>query len=127
MRAEGAVSRKNALRDRLLAGAALLACAPLPAMAQTAPAQDHSAHAGHAAAPATPAARPTIESSIKDLLANPETAAVLEKHLPGVGQHPALPQFQDMTLTQVAPMSGGAVTPAIVTAIDTDLKALPAS
>lgn len=39
MRAEGAVSRKNALRDRLLAGAALLACAPLPAMAQTAPAQ----------------------------------------------------------------------------------------
>lgn len=38
MRAEGAVSRKNALRARLLAGAALLACAPLPALAQTAPA-----------------------------------------------------------------------------------------
>ena len=39
MRAEGAVSRKNALRSRLLAGVALLACAPLPALAQTAPAQ----------------------------------------------------------------------------------------
>lgn len=39
MRAEGAVSRKNALRGRLLAGAALLACTPLSAMAQTAPAQ----------------------------------------------------------------------------------------
>ena len=37
MRAEGAVSRKNALRGRLLAGAALLACAPLSAFAQTAP------------------------------------------------------------------------------------------
>ena len=107
--------------------AAAFAAVSTAALAQTAPAQDHSAHAGHAAAPATPAARPTIESPIKDLLANPETAAVLEKHLPGVGQHPALPQFQDMTLTQVAPMSGGAVTPAIVTAIDTDLKALPAS
>lgn len=103
--------------------AAALAVVSTAAVAQTAPAQDHSAHAGHAA-PA--AARPTIESSIKDLLANPATAAVLEKHLPGVGQHPALPQFQDMTLAQVAPMSGGNVTPAIITAIDTDLKALPA-
>ena len=103
--------------------AAALAAVSTAAVAQTAPAQDHSAHASHAA-PA--AARPTIESSIKDLLANPASAAVLEKHLPGVGQHPALPQFQDMTLAQVAPMSGGAVTPAIVTAIDTDLKALPA-
>ncbi len=105
---------------------AALAAVSTAAVAQTAPAQDHSAHAGHAAPAAPAAARPTIESSIKDLLANPASAAVLEKHLPGVGQHPALPQFQDMTLAQVAPMSGGAVTPAIVTAIDTDLKALPA-
>ena len=89
---------------------------------QTAPAQDHAAHAGHE----THAARPTIDSTIKDLLADPATAAVLEAHLPGVSQHPALPQFQDMTLAQVAPMSGGQVTPAIIEAIDADLKALPA-
>ena len=101
--------------------AAALAAVSTAAFAQAAPAQDHSAHA---AAPA--AALPTIDSPIKDLLANPATAAVVEKHLPGVSQHPALPQFQDMTLGQVAPMSGGAVTPAIITAIDTDLKALPA-
>ena len=37
MRAEGAVSRKTRLRNRLLAGAAALACAPLPVLAQTAP------------------------------------------------------------------------------------------
>lgn len=97
------------------------------AMAQSAPAQDHSGHAGHAAAAAPAAALPTIDSSIKDLLANPATAAVLEKHLPGVSQHPALPQIQDMTLAQVAPMSSGIVTPAIIAAIDTDLKALPAT
>ena len=101
--------------------AAALAAVSTAAFAQAAPAQDHSAHAD---APA--AALPTIDSPIKDLLANPATAAVVEKHLPGVSQHPALPQFQDMTLGQVAPMSGGAVTPAIITAIDTDLKALPA-
>ena len=103
--------------------AVALAAVSTAAFAQTAPAQDHAAHAGHEA---HAAARPTIDSSIKDLLANPETAAVLEKHLPGVSQHPALPQFQDMTLAQVAPMSGGNVTPAIIAAIDTDLKALPA-
>ena len=106
--------------------AAALAAVSTAAFAQTAPAQDHSAHAGHAAPTAAAAARPTIESSIKDLLANPATAAVVEKHLPGVSQHPALPQFQDMTLAQIAPMSGGNVTPAIIAAIDTDLKALPA-
>lgn len=77
--------------------------------------------------PAPAAARPTIASSIKDLLANAQTRAVLEKHLPGVSQHPALPQVQDMTLSQVAPLSGGLVTPAIIAAIDADLKALPAS
>ncbi len=79
------------------------------------------------AAPAQAAARPTIASPIKDLLANPQTLAVMEKHLPGVSEHPALPQFQDMTLAQVAPLSNGAVTPAIIAAIDADLKALPAS
>ena len=108
---------------KTILAAAALAAAATAASAQTAPTTppaDHAAHADHAALP-------TISSSIKDLLANPATAAVIEKHLPGVSQHPALPQFQDMTLTQVAPMSGGAVTPAIVTAIDTDLKALPAS
>ena len=105
----------------VLAAVALAAVSSI-AVAQTAPAQDHAAHADHEAH----AAHPTIDSSIKDLLANPETAAVVEKHLPGVSQHPALPQFQDMTLAQVAPMSGGNVTPAIIEAIDTDLKALPA-
>lgn len=105
----------------VLAAVALVAVSSA-AFAQTAPAQDHTAHAGHDAH----AARPTIASSIKDLLANPETAAVVEKHLPGVSQHPALPQFQDMTLAQVAPMSGGRITPDVIAAIDTDLKALPA-
>ncbi|WGM31370.1 hypothetical protein [Brevundimonas sp. NIBR11] len=93
------------------------------ALAQTAPAQVDSAHAG---GEAHAAARPTIESSIKDLLANPETHAVMEKHMPGVSQHPALPQFQDMTLAQVAPYSQGAVTPELIATIDADLKALPA-
>lgn len=101
--------------------AAAFASIALAAVAGTALAQTQTPP------PAAPAAaRPTIASPIKDLLANAQTRAVVEKHLPGVSQHPALPQFQDMTLAQVAPVSQGAVTPAIIAAIDADLKALPA-
>ena len=102
--------------------AAALASIALAAVAGTALAQTPPP-----AAPAPATARPTIASPIKDLIANAQTRAVLEKHLPGVSQHPALPQFQDMTLAQVAPVSGGVVTPQVIAAIDADLKALPAT
>ena len=91
---------------------------------------DHGSHAAPAAgvqAPAAPAARPTIASSIKDLLNNEQTRAVLEKHLPGISQHPARPQFEDMTLAEVAPLSQGAVTAEIIAAIDADLKKQPSA
>ena len=100
--------------------AAALAVVSAPALAQTAPAPAHQHAAAHSAAP-------TIEAPIKDLLAQEGTAAVLEKHLPGLSKHPMLEQFQDMTLGQVAPLSGGAVTPEVIEAIDADLKALPAA
>ncbi|WP_051651205.1 hypothetical protein [Brevundimonas bacteroides] len=111
----------------LLLAATVIAIAPAAVAQQAAPAQDHSNHGNHANHAAPAAARPTITSSIKDLLANPETAAVMEKHLPGVANHPMRPQFEDMTLAQVMPLSGGAITQATIDAIDTDLKALPAS
>ena len=69
------------------------------------------------------AARPTIASPIKDLVANPQTRAILDKNLPGVSTHPALSQFEDMTLAQVAPLSGGAISAAAVAAFETDLDA----
>lgn len=108
----------------LVLAAAVLAIAPAALAQQAAPAQDHSNHANHTA---TTAARPTIASPIKDLLNNPQTAEVMEKHLPGVGAHPMRPQFEDMTLAQVMPLSQGMITQATIDAIDADLKALPAS
>ena len=89
--------------------------------APPAPAEDHSAHAGHAPA----AARPTIESSIEALVADPATKVVMDKHLPGLADHPAYGQFKGMTLRQVAPFSQGHITDAVIAAIDADLKALP--
>jgi len=69
-------------------------------------------------------ANPTVDSSIKDLLADPDTAAILEKHLPGISDHPARAQFEGMTLAEVMPLSEGVITQDIIDAIDTDIKAL---
>ena len=109
----------------LAASLAVLACAAAGAAAAQTPAPTPPAPS--AETPAQADARPTITSSIKALLANAETRAVVEKHLPGIGDHPARPQFENMTLAQVAPMSQGAITPEIIAAIDEDLKKLPAA
>ena len=83
------------------------------------------AHATEAAAVSV-RANPTVASSIKDLLADPDTAALLEKHLPGISDHPARPQFEGMTLAEVMPLSDGAITQDIIDAIDADITALEA-
>lgn len=108
------------MKTLLLTTAALLAASA--AQAQTAPSDHGANHAEHAQA----AARPTIESSIEALENDAATKAVLEKHLPGLAEHPAYSQFKGMTLRQVAPLSGGKITDEIIAAIDADLKALPA-
>jgi hypothetical protein len=97
------------------------AFAALAVLAGTAPAAQ--------ALPAVPAvqdAKPNIGWTIGELLENEKAAAVLEKHLPGIADHPARPQFEGMTLEQVAPLSEGQVTQEMIDAIDADLKALPA-
>jgi hypothetical protein len=71
-----------------------------------------------------PAAAPvTIDSSIKDLLGNAQSRAVVEKHLAGLLTYPGLADIQEMTLPQVAPLSGGAVSSQAIAAITADLNA----
>ncbi|WP_337186738.1 hypothetical protein [Phenylobacterium sp.] len=85
-----------------LAAALALAAVSAPALAQ---AQDH-AHHGAATAPA--ADKLSVETTtIGDIIKNEKAKAALEKALPEI------PQFYDqiatMTLSQVAPMSQGAI------------------
>lgn len=68
----------------------------------------------------------SIDTPIEQLVANPAAKAVVVKHIPGIDQHPAYDQFKAMSLRQVAPYSEGLITEAMLTAIDTELKALPA-
>ena len=50
---------------------------------------------------------------------------MLEKNIPGITTHEAYDQFKAMTLTQVAPMSQGALTDEIIKKVQADLDALP--
>lgn len=68
----------------------------------------------------------SIDTPIEQLVAHPAAKAVLEKHIPGIDQHPAYDRFKGMSLRQVAPYSEGQITDAMLTAIDAELKALPA-
>ena len=83
-----------------------------------------------APAPAPPAAAPaagalSVETTpIETLVANPAAKAVLDKDLPGLTTHEAYDQFKGMTLSQVAPMSQGAITDAALKTVQADLDKL---
>ena len=98
----------------------LALAAALAAVAIAAPAfaQAPAAAAPAAPAAAAPAGKISVETTpIGDIIKNPDAKATLEKALPEI------PQFYDqiatMTLSQVAPMSQGAID-------DAKLKALQA-
>ncbi|MFN3522818.1 MAG: hypothetical protein ACK4YQ_11260 [Phenylobacterium sp.] len=78
-----------------------------------------------APAPAAAHAAASVESTpIFELVDNPATKAVLDKHVPGVAEHPSYDMFKGMTLRQVEPMSEGVLDDAKLTAIQADLDAL---
>lgn len=66
----------------------------------------------------------SADTPIADLVADPASKAVLDRHLPGVTAHPAYEQIKSMSLRQVQPMSGGQISDEAVARIDADLKAL---
>ncbi|CAN7327510.1 hypothetical protein LJR164_001813 [Phenylobacterium sp. LjRoot164] len=91
----------------------------LGAMAAPALAQDaQDAHAGHAAALSA------ADTPIETIAATAEGKAALDKNLPGLTTHEAYEQFKGMSLKQVQPMSGGAISDDAVKALQADLDKL---
>ena len=88
----------------------------LGAMAAPALAQD--AHAGHAAALSA------ADTPIETIAATAEGKAALDKNLPGLTTHEAYEQFKGMSLKQVQPRSGGAISDDALTALQADLDKL---
>lgn len=93
-----------------------------PALAQTTPAPAPAP--APAAAPAA-ASKFNLDTPIETLVADPAAKAVLDKDMGAdVTKHPAYDQFKSMSLNQVAPMSGGAVSDELLKKIGADLAAI---
>jgi hypothetical protein len=104
-------------------GAALVALlAPAALVAQTPP------PAPSAPAPSAPAATPqfsTATTTLGALIENEATRAVVERHLPGISQHPMLDQARGFTLRMIQQFAPDQLSNERLDAIDRDLSALP--
>ena len=78
------------------------------------------------AAPETTKHYTTEETTIGDLLADPAAKAVVEKHLPGLSEHPSIGMASAMTLRAIQPMAADQIPAEKLDAIDADLAKIPA-
>jgi hypothetical protein len=99
---------------------AALALLPAAAMAQTAAPTPPPA-------PAAPAPQfSTATTTLGALLDNEVTRAVVERHLPGMSQHPMIDQARGFTLRMIQQFAPDQLSDERLDAIDRDLAALPA-
>jgi hypothetical protein len=66
----------------------------------------------------------SIESTVRDLLENDATKAIIEQHLPGFSSHPQIGMARGMGLSTVAKFSGGMITDEALQKISAALKGL---
>jgi len=70
----------------------------------------------------------SADMKVKELVTNPETKAILEKHIPGVTKNPMVAMAYGMTLKSVASLKQAkavGLTPEKYAAIVEDLEQLP--
>ncbi|MBQ1498165.1 MAG: hypothetical protein IIZ38_07615 [Sphingomonas sp.] len=104
---------------KLVLTAALLACAPVAAFAQNAPAPAPAATPAPAAAPA---AKFSADTPIEALFANEGAKAVLVADgLGDIDKHPAYEQFKGMSFRAIQPFSEGKLTDEMLAKLDADL------
>lgn len=63
----------------------------------------------------------STQSKLGDLLDNDQTKAILEKHMPGISEHPQIGMGRGFPLAVVAGFSGGLITQDMLDAVDADL------
>ncbi|MCW7540834.1 hypothetical protein OOT46_23725 [Aquabacterium sp. A7-Y] len=66
----------------------------------------------------------SIQTQLGELLDNETTRAVLEKHLPGLSDHPQISMARGFPLATVAQFSGGLITQDVLKAVDEELVRL---
>lgn len=103
------------MKSLALVAALAVASIAVPALAQ-------DAHKDHAAAPAAAGALSVETTPIGDIIKNEKAKAALEKMLPEITQF--YDQIATMTLTQVAPMSQGAIDDAKLKTLQAEFDAI---
>ena len=68
---------------------------------------------------------PALDVPIEDIAASLGGSALLDKDFPGLRTHTMYRTFKSMSLNQIAKMSHGQITPAMLAQADADLVALP--
>lgn len=71
-----------------------------------------------------PSAKFTLDTPIQTLVADVQAKAVLDKFLPGTTTHPSYKMFKAMTLRQIQPYSGGAITAAALADVERELSTI---
>ncbi|MEO6716069.1 MAG: hypothetical protein ABIM50_02315 [Novosphingobium sp.] len=66
----------------------------------------------------------TADTTIGDLLDNPAAKAVLMKHVPAMASNSQIEMARSMTLKQIQPMAGDALSDELLAKIDMDLAAI---
>ncbi|WEK44051.1 MAG: hypothetical protein P0Y64_04255 [Candidatus Sphingomonas colombiensis] len=100
---------------RKIVTALALSAVPMTAFAQTPP-----------AAPAPAKAPATVlngDTPIETIIADPAGKAVIDKDMPELQAHPAFAQIKAMSLRQVQPYAGGAITDELIAKVEADLAA----
>ncbi len=87
-----------------------------------------SAQATSAPSPvsAAPTAAPAVlngDTPIETILADPAGKAVIDKDMPSLQTNPAFEQIKAMSLRQIQPYSGGAITDELIAKVEADLIA----
>jgi len=89
------------------------------------PAEDAAQAPAEASTEPAPAkSRFSADTPIEQLIANRRSKAVLDREMPGLSADKNLPKFSKLSLRQLAPLSGGRVTPELIARVDTDLSAI---
>jgi hypothetical protein len=66
----------------------------------------------------------TLDTPVERIAADPDGKAILERDIPGVMASKEYPMFDDMSLTQIALMSGGRLSQSKLDLVQTDLVQL---
>ena len=64
------------------------------------------------------------DSKLKDVMSNPEAAAIIEQYVPGARTDSRLKLAGGFSLTKIVSMSGGLLSPEMLEEVDAKLKAL---